>query len=157
MMRSLLVLVGLVLALGVVGLQVTTGERIRADGEEVLLPLAPRDPRSLVQGDYMRLRWQLERQRVPDGAAPEHAVLVLDADHVGTFARFDDTRLAPDERRIDITVVDHRIDAVPDAWLFQEGHAEVYASARYGVVALTDSGEALLVGLADESFNRLGR
>ena len=38
-------------------------EEIKANGETVLLELAPVDPRSLMQGDYMRLRYAIERSQ----------------------------------------------------------------------------------------------
>lgn len=34
-------------------------ESLLKEGERLLLPLAPRDPRSLMQGDYMRLRYRM--------------------------------------------------------------------------------------------------
>ena len=42
------------------------------------------------------------------------------------------------------------------AYLFQEGTADVYAPAKYGIMALTPSGGLALVGLADEELRRLG-
>ncbi|MDE8355606.1 GDYXXLXY domain-containing protein, partial [Klebsiella pneumoniae] len=54
--RGALIALGLVLALAVVNLAIVSCERLLAEGEVVLLELAPVDPRSLMQGDYMSLR-----------------------------------------------------------------------------------------------------
>ena len=71
---------------------------IRSQGDLVYLELAPVDPISLVQGQYMRLRFDLERQDAElqeadhdlfaeDPSAGVLAVLELDEDRVGTVNR----------------------------------------------------------------------
>lgn len=55
--RPWLVLAGLALALGVVNVGIAQRERVLREGTVLLLELAPADPRSLMQGDYMRLRF----------------------------------------------------------------------------------------------------
>jgi uncharacterized membrane-anchored protein len=71
---------------------------IRSEGQLVHLELAPVDPISLVQGQYMRLRFNLERQEaalreaerdlfVEDPSTGVLAVLELDENRVGTVAR----------------------------------------------------------------------
>src|SRR5690606_24984268 len=53
---------GLVLVLLVVNGGIYQRERILADGQPVMLALAPVDPRSLMQGDYMALRFAAANQ-----------------------------------------------------------------------------------------------
>lgn len=48
-----------VVILATVNLQIAGEERIVKEGTTVLLQLAPRDPRSLLQGDYMALRYAM--------------------------------------------------------------------------------------------------
>ena len=71
---------------------------IRSQGDLVYLELAPVDPISLVQGQYMRLRFDLERQDAElqaadhdlfaeDPSAGVLAVLELDDNRVGTVNR----------------------------------------------------------------------
>jgi uncharacterized membrane-anchored protein len=55
--RSILLWGGLLLALGVANHGIVQRERILSDGRVVLLELQPVDPRSLMQGDYMALRF----------------------------------------------------------------------------------------------------
>jgi uncharacterized membrane-anchored protein len=44
-----------------------------------------------------------------------------------------------------------------NAFFFQEGTADAYATARYGEFRVADSGEMILTGLRDEHFNPLGK
>lgn len=55
--RSILLWGGLLLALVVVNHGIVQRERILSDGHVLLLELQPVDPRSLMQGDYMALRF----------------------------------------------------------------------------------------------------
>jgi len=72
-------------------------------GEPVLLELAPVDPRSLIQGDYMDLRYEiatgLEDQTIPRRGA---LVITLDEHHVAHFVRIDDDDMVAvvDVRRV---------------------------------------------------------
>jgi uncharacterized membrane-anchored protein len=55
--RSILLWGGLLLALAVANQGIVQRERILSDGRVLLLELAPVDPRSLMQGDYMALQF----------------------------------------------------------------------------------------------------
>ncbi len=57
--RSILLWGGLLLALVVVNHGIVQRERILSDGHVLLLELQPVDPRSLMQGDYMALRFAI--------------------------------------------------------------------------------------------------
>ena len=57
--RIFVLLAMLVVILGVINSQIVTKERTVREGAVVLLRLAPIDPRSLLQGDYMALRYRL--------------------------------------------------------------------------------------------------
>ena len=163
MTRRLLVVVGLVLALGVVNVGVWRNEAVLTDGRLVLLPLAPVDPRSLMQGDYMALRFEaaVELQRghrdmlLPDG----EVVLRIDDDGVARPVRIATgpaEPLAGDEVRMRYRVRNGRLRFTTDAWFFEEGTAHIYDASRYGGFRIDRSGRALLEGMYDENFERLG-
>ena len=57
--RRTWLLIFAVLALSVMGYLVSQKELLLARGEIILLKLAPVDPRSLIQGDYMRLEYEI--------------------------------------------------------------------------------------------------
>ena len=54
-----LIMLGALLVLGGVNKSIIDKEQIKTNGEIVFVDLTPRDPRSIMQGDYMALRFRL--------------------------------------------------------------------------------------------------
>jgi len=133
-------------------------EQLLANGRVVLLELAPIDPRSLMQGDYMALRFRMEgdmgRYRdLRDG----YLIVAPDARGVAVFRRIDGGEpLASGELRIRYRWRNDRPRLGSDAFFFQEGQANLYQGARYGEARVDDSGEMLLTGLRDADLRKLG-
>lgn len=157
------VIVATVVVLAVVNWAIWQKEHHLAEGEIVYLPLAPVDPRSLMQGDYMALRFALaNRIRMQSAinqqvAADGSVVVRLDEASIAHFERLDDgTPLADDERRLRYRLRHGEVRFATDAFFFQEGHAERFESAEYGQFRLNAQGELLLEALYDEALNRLG-
>ena len=75
--RVIVLLAMTAVILGLVNLQIVDKETIVRHGAKVLIRLAPVDPRSLMQGDYMSLRFAMTNQvaaaadmaRINDGVA----------------------------------------------------------------------------------------
>lgn len=157
-----LVVFGVVLTLGVANYSILDREQIIASGRPILLELQPVDPRSLIQGDYMRLRYA-SKTFPPDAMAdrmPQKGtvVLTLDVNNVASFARLDDgSPLAQDEVRIRYSNIqptgELRIGA--ESFLFQEGQSEVFNDARFGILHVDEDGKSVLVGLADAAHQRI--
>jgi uncharacterized membrane-anchored protein len=151
MTRRLLILGGLVLALALPDLAIARKERLLASGTPMLLELAPVDPRSLMQGDYMRLDYALTRNlRLVDSWPRDGRIVVsLDSAGVAHFVRREETgmSLAPGERLLQYRRRGGRIRVGTDAFHFQEGLANRFAGARYGDLRVDDEGTSLLVGL----------
>ncbi|MDO9598373.1 MAG: GDYXXLXY domain-containing protein [Azoarcus sp.] len=137
-------------------------EQLLSDGRVVLLALAPVDPRSLMQGDYMALRFAAADAAFGTGAPARavhdgHLVLKLDDRGIGSFNRFDDgTPPAPDELRMRYRIRDGKPRFATNAFFFQEGDAARYESARFGEFRVDASGEAILTGLRAENLDALG-
>ena len=151
MMRSLLVLGGLALVLGVSNLAIAGKERLLDEGEVVLLELAPVDPRSLIQGDYMRLDYAIARTLTGTVPRDGHIVVRLDDDGVAEFVRWHQAEqpLAEGEHLLRYRHRGRSVRIATDAFHFQEGHAQRYERARYGELRVGEQGESVLVGLRD--------
>jgi uncharacterized membrane-anchored protein len=144
--RAILV-AGAILVLGAVNWSIVAKERIKTRGERVYLELAPVDPRSLMQGDYMALRFALANQisATESGSAP------LTVDERGVAALSHDPK--PGDLRIRYRLRNGQVWLGTNAYFFEEGKAERYQGARYGEFRIDrDTGEAVLVALADEDL-----
>lgn len=160
-MRRFVMLAAALAALCFINLDIWRQERLHIDGQLVFLELAPVDPRSLMQGDYMALRFKLEDQAFgrprPAPASSGKIVAQLDEREVASFVRLDDgTPLEPRQVRLRYRLRDGRPSLATNAFFFQEGHAKLYAGARYGELRVSNAGEAALTGLRDAGLNVLG-
>jgi uncharacterized membrane-anchored protein len=136
-------------------------ERLIAQGQPLFVELAPVDPRSLMQGDYMRLRFALPadvRDPAPGLLAPTRPLVLARRDARGVATLRLATPEAPpqaDELAIELTPKGGDWVLVTDAWFFAEGEAERWQAARYGEFRVDDSGRALLVGLRGAALQPL--
>lgn len=98
----ILIIANLILLLGYFNWSVYQKEQTLKEGQLVLLQLAPVDPRSLMQGDYMRLNYKeanselINRQEAKRG----YAVLKLDKNHVGEIIRLQESLEPVNENEI---------------------------------------------------------
>lgn len=145
-----LLIAAVVLVLGAVNASIILKERIKTDGTRIYLALAPVDPRSLMQGDYMALRFEIAND-IP-AEAPGSAPLSVDERGVATLNRSP----AAADLRIRYRVRNGQVWLGTNAYFFQEGTAERYEAARFGEFRVDrESGEAVLVGLADRNLETL--
>lgn len=166
-------LIALVAALGVlllVNWSIWEKEKHLAEGEVVYLRLAPLDPRSLMQGDYMALRFQLGNNirgalpRTDDNSAEYlqasdgQVVVTLDENRVATFKRLHSRKspLTANELALAYRVRNNQVKFATNAFFFQEGQAALFESARYGQFRVNEKGEPLLVALYSASLEKLG-
>lgn len=162
MTRAILFWLGLLLCLGVPAGLIVQKETLLAGGRVVLMPLAPVDPRSLMQGDYMDLRYRVATDYFD---ALDHAtepadrgtlIVRLDAAGVATFSRLDaGGPLAPDEQRLKYRNHAGFARFGAESYFFEEGRADDYATAKYGELRVSEDGDALLAGLRDSDRNPL--
>jgi uncharacterized membrane-anchored protein len=146
MKKTPALIVSTLLVLASLNWLIVAKERILQTGQTVLCELAPRDPRSIMQGDYMFLRYS-----VAEAAAND----------IATFKRLDDdTALAGNEVRIRFR---RRQQGFPqgmirigaESYFFQEGRADDFSKAKYGELKVAPSGECILVGLRTVELERL--
>lgn len=161
--RLRLALFGALLLVSAAALYAVAGhERTLRSGQMVLIELAPVDPRSLMQGDYMALRFQPDTQLAQPAAGrrsrmPTYAYLALDAAQRASYMGSGDTLPAPSgQLAMRLRLRDQAYSLGPNAFFFQEGQAAVYAAARWGEFRVEADGKALLSHLRDAELRRLG-
>ncbi|MFB1010325.1 MAG: GDYXXLXY domain-containing protein, partial [Thiopseudomonas sp.] len=137
-------------------------EQALANGQKVILELAPVDPRSLMQGDYMALNFAMgEHIRGllgTDKPVTGHAVIKLNAQGVARLVRLDDGQPLQDgERLLQFRYREHRVQFATNAFFFQEGTGERYEAARYGLFRVSDDGKPLLTHLLDAEQTIIGQ
>ena len=155
-----LLLVGALLVLGGVNYSIFSKEDIKKNGELVYVDLAPMDPRSIMQGDYMALRFRLAQEierslgggeRPMDGEK-RLADVALDGRRVASLAKPG----APAQVRVQYRMRKGAVWLGTNAFFFEEGTDQRYALARYGEFRVDrESGEAVLVGLRDAALKPL--
>jgi uncharacterized membrane-anchored protein len=159
-MRNAVIFGGLAFALLAPTVLIVQKESLLATGKPVLLELAPRDPRSLMQGDYMVLDYAVSQERGWKEGWPRdgNLVLRLDEQGVGQFVRVHEpgTPLAPGELLLRYRVRDSRVRLGAESFFFQEGHAGRYSKARYGELRVASNGTSGLVGLRGAEREPLG-
>lgn len=144
-----------------VNLGIRQKEALIRDGQPVFVELAPVDPRSLVQGDFMRLNFNLPgeaEERRAGMLRRERPFVVVRRDERGIAKPLriaGETPLSEGEMRIELTPKDGRWILVSDAWFFAEGEAPRWARARYGEFRVDADGRALLVGLRGPALEPL--
>jgi len=158
-MRNWLMLGFGVLILGLLNFGVVQKEQVLADGTPVFLELRPVDPRSLLQGDFMRLGFEVENEiqfaisdkKIRSG----FAIVRPDENGIAQFVRIDDgAELAATESSVHFTKTSSRPTLVPNSFLFQEGEGDDFANAEYAVLIYgTDRRDYVLRGLADKDKN----
>ena len=169
-MRSLTAIIALILILAGVNWSIMHKEQQLESGTVAYLKLRPRDPRSLMQGDYMALRFQMaavihdvlpksknKRWRHNIDASDGYVVVSLDEKRVATYKAIytKDTVLADNELKMRYRVRGRTVKFATNAFFFQEGTAKVYEDAKYGQFRVAHNGELLLASMHDENLVKL--
>ncbi|PQA92469.1 hypothetical protein B0A69_15675 [Chryseobacterium shigense] len=157
--KWIIILLNLVILLVYFNYSVAKKEELLKDGQLVLLQLAPVDPRSLMQGDYMSLRYSLS-ENIYSKYLPKRGYCVVRLDDKGIAERIrfqqEKTPLNKGEYIIKYTAPNEwNINIGAESFFFQEGHARKYEKAKYGGIKIDKNGNSLLVGLYDEKLNNI--
>jgi len=160
------VVAALLLVLGVALWVVRGHERTLAEGRVALFELAPVDPRSMMQGDYMALAFAIEQalqeaheaSREAGDPLPRYALVRLDAEGRATLAELGDELPASDVEllALRIRMRQGRPAIGPNAFFFHEGEAGRFEAAHWGEFRVDSHGHALLTHLRDAELERLG-
>ncbi|MCU7617993.1 GDYXXLXY domain-containing protein [Chryseobacterium sp. PBS4-4] len=154
--KWLIILLNLILLLVYFNWSVFKKEELLKDGELVLLKLAPVDPRSLMQGDYMTLRYDIS-QNIDAEKIPKrgYCIVKLDSQGIAKKVRFqqDKTPLRSGEHLIQYNAPDNwNVNIGAESYFFEEGQAEKYAKAEYGGIKIDQYGNSILIGLYNKNL-----
>lgn len=157
--RWMITLAGLALILVLANWDIAQKRTVIANGQVLLLELRPADPRSILQGDYMRLALADAAMPGADGIVDMPyrgtVILALDENRVGRYARPDDgSPLKDGELRVQYRRHQEwrrpRLDYGAQSFFFQGGDAKFYEGARYAVLRVSEDGSTVLTDLAGE-------
>jgi uncharacterized membrane-anchored protein len=159
-LSPLLIAVVIVLQLGVIGYQTARSETLLATGASIKLELAPVDPRSLLQGDYAMLNYDISTppssviQPLEHGMSRGKVKVVLTPGRQGVYIADrlyrDGEKLADHEVILNGQWDGSRIQYGIENYFIAEGTGrEVEQNARYAYIRVSRSGDALLERLAD--------
>ncbi len=162
-MRNTILLITAVVILGIFNFSIYQKESILSNGQRVLLKLTPADPRSMMQGDYMRLRYEIEAaiNKSDKNQLKEHhlAVIKIDDKNIGHFVRiFNNEQLADNEKLIKFRYKEGSFPTAkikPDSFLFQEGLQPLYQKAAYAIFHYNGTKDYLLQGMADANLSEI--
>ena len=154
-----IILLNLIILLTYFNFSVAKKEELLDNGTLALLELAPVDPRSLMQGDYMQLRYAISVID-QDKELPKRGfcVVKLDENKIAKLIRFqkNKTPLNKDEHLIEYNASNHwSVSIGAESYFFQEGDAEKYENAQYGGIKIDQNGNSLLIGLYDENLKKI--
>jgi len=165
--KKYILFINLILVLLFVNYAVFKKEQTLKKGNFILLELAPVDPRSLMQGDYMRLQYkiaQIRNFREEQGVSeiekiPNKGYLVLqkNANNIGEKIRLQKNIKPLNQGEIPLKYHknNRQIYLGAESYFFQEGNSDKYQKAKYGGLTVDEKGNSVLVGLYDADLKKI--
>lgn len=164
-MRQKVVILTTIVILILVNSYIFTKESHLKNGAIVYLELAPVDPRSLMQGDYMALRFAIADdirnalRKTEDknwDNTEGFAILKVDDKKRGTFSSLSESsQRGKDEISLFYRVRKGQVKIATNAFFFEEGQGEKYEAAGYGKFRVNEDGDPLLVDLYDKEVQEI--
>jgi uncharacterized membrane-anchored protein/uncharacterized membrane protein len=156
--RAWLIAIVVVLQLAMLGMQIGTSEKLLAEGRLIKLELLPIDPRSMLQGDYVRLRYEISEPSsisLDDNSYREKVSVAVAPDAQGVY-RFQSILKPGDsldagQVRMNGEYDYSRIVYGIESFFVPEGTGlEVERTAKFAEVKVAANGDAILVRLLPE-------
>ena len=172
MNKKLMPLFLVVLSLIVFLVMIVKNEVHLQHSESIYVRLKPVDPRSLIQGDYMALSYQLYFSDVKELSNKEDVSFLQNKPKVLAYVELDaqrkviktsfNSKLIKSHpsvaHRLMLKNPSNRMDLLypaSNSFLFAEGLAECYQAAQYAEFKVNQQGEAILASLRGESLQDL--
>ena len=165
-MKKYLALILAVVSLIIFNLLILKNEHHLKNHPSIFIELQPVDPRSLIQGDYMVLNYNLKldeslSRRLPISSYHQSSLLsyiVLDQNRVVTKTLFSLQQPAVTAQKLRLKNPDNSPDSLypaANSFLFAEGLADCYNNARYAEFKVDIDGNALLASLRGKNLQPL--
>lgn len=159
-MKHLFYILNLILFFVVFNSGIWKKEQTLKNGKIVYMELSPVDPRSLMQGDFMRLQYRLlDSLTWNDSLNPASGYCILDLDsrnvaqQIGYGSGL--TTLASNQAGVRFHYNGMSVLIGAEAYFFEEGKAYTLDSAKYGGLRISEKGEPILTGLYDRNLQFL--
>ena len=157
--KWIIILVNLIILLVLFNNSILQKEELLSDGQLVLLELAPVDPRSLMQGDYMRLGYAISDNINSDSISKRgFCVVTLEENGIARKVRIQENKTPVNDNEFLLEYTSRKwggINIGAESYFFQEGEAAKYENAKYGGIKVDDQGNSLLIGLYDENRKKI--
>lgn len=159
-MKHLFYILNLILFLAVFNMSIWKKEQTLQNGKTIYLELAPKDPRSLFQGDYMSLRYAIiDTLNWNDSLSPAtgFCVLTMDSLKIAQNIHYQETNAALGSAEVPVRFHynNGRIQIGAESYFFEEAKGYTLDSARYGGLKVSENGECILIGLYDRHLQYL--
>ncbi|MDH5465237.1 MAG: GDYXXLXY domain-containing protein [Thiovulaceae bacterium] len=149
MNKTSLLVFGSVLIFVVINGIIWQKEHHIANAIEVKIGLQPLDPRSIMQGDYMRLRYDFLKLKTK--GLPKSGLLKINLDHENFITKitpYNNEELKKNEYLIQFSKKRYnRVHIAAESFMFEEGKGDYYAKATHAKLLITKDGATLLKGL----------
>ena len=138
-------------------------ENLLSNGKQVVLELVPLDPRSIMQGDYVELRFDVGMAIEEDIYGKDEAqgnyvqtrtglVVIKEMDGVHTYIRLGDgAKLEDGEMLLRYNWRDGRVVFGGGSFFFQEGFGRAFEMARFAELRVGEDGTVMISALLDEN------
>ena len=157
-MKKIFVVLNLLLLMIVFGYSVIKEEK-NLKKATFYIKTVPVDPRSLIQGDYMVLNYDIaESARMEIGNIRKGYIRIKINDlKIAEFIRIDEEYLPPSNNEISIQFQKNgsNIDIGVNSYLFQEGTGNKFQKAQYTEVIELKNGKLRLKNLLDKDFIKI--
>lgn len=156
--KKYLILINVIILIGYINYSIYAKEKIINEGSLILLKLAPVDPRSLMQGDYMILNYGLRIRENQKFNKTGYCVVKIDKNNVAKVIRLqpEKTPLREGEKIIKYHAPDRwNLNIGAESFFFEEGQGEKFEKAEYGGIKVDKNGNSILIGLYDKKAKRI--
>lgn len=116
--------------------------------QEIKIALRPVDPRSIMQGDYMRLRYKIPQKKLKEAKSGKLLISIDKQGFVLDYELYEKQKLKKNQALLNFKQKKWgNIFIGSESYLFEEGKADHYAKATHAIFYLTPTGETILKDL----------